>query len=273
MKKILAMLLCILSACATNKEIKREYYENGNLKSEISLTNDTPNGISKFYKEDGTISREYPYKNGKFHGTLKAYENGKLLTETPYKDGKKDGVFKNYNEEGNLKEETLYIEDKDVWNKSYYETGELLFYRDDNISKIYYISGQIAEEIPLKDGKRHGIIKVYHPNGKLKKEIYYKEGIKDWQKEYDENGNLIKETNYYDNGDIWSEGLYENGKLVSGNFYAGYLISTTFFDENKEKTKMIMYDKDGTPLSETGYKDGEEIYKKKYNKDGNLIKE
>ncbi|MBD5398220.1 hypothetical protein HDR60_01810 [bacterium] len=204
MKKILAMLLCILSACATNNEIKREYYENGNIKEEI-----------------------------------------------------------------------LYIEDKEVWNKLYYETGELFTYRDDNIGRMYYTSGQISDEIPLKDGKKHGIVKLYKPNGKLQKEIYYEKGVKDWQKEYDENGNLIKDKKYYDTGDIWIEGFSENGKLVSGNFYVpkGQLVSTTFFDENKKKTKMIMYDKDGTPLSETGYKDGEEIYKKKYDENGNLIKE
>lgn len=122
MKKILAMLLCILSACATNKEIKRDYYENGS-----------------------------------------------------------------------IKEETLYIEDKDVWNKLYYETGEIFSYRDDNIGKIYYISGQIAEEMPLKDGKNHGIAKVYRPNGKLEKEIYYEEGTKIWEKKYDKDGDIIKE--------------------------------------------------------------------------------
>lgn len=202
MKKFLAILLCTLSACATNKEIKKTYFDNGN-----------------------------------------------------------------------VKEETLYVKDKNVWLKSYYETGELFFYKDDNIGREYYTSGQVAEEIPLKDGKKHGTKKIYKPNGKLEKEIYYEEGIKDLQKEYDENGNLIKKTDYYPTGDIWSEGFYENGKLVSGNFYAGYLVSTTFFDENKKKTKHIKYDEDGSIKSETGYKDGEEIYKKKYDKNGNIIEE
>lgn len=261
-------LLCLLSACATNR-IEKQYYENGNIKSEIS------------YDKDNNV----------------------------------------------------------ILIKGYYETGELVLYGDTDIGRWYYPSGQISEEIPFKDNKKHGTKKIYEPDGKLTKEIYYEKGVKIWQKEYDEYENLVKETSYYSNGNIWTEAFYEDGKkilkqeydengnlrnkeeykndkIVSSEFSTftdkGVLltIKTKYFDDNKEVEReeefyindslynIYKYNKNDILIEEIGYlksgkeksdekyyyengnlkreiifKNGIQIEVKEYDKDGNVISE
>ena len=69
--------------------IKKEYYPNGRLKTEIP------------YKKDGKIN-----------GIAKAYyENGRLKIETPYKDGKANGIAKANYESGTIQKETTFVDD------------------------------------------------------------------------------------------------------------------------------------------------------------------
>lgn len=53
--------------------------------------------------ENGQISYEKTYKDGKRNGVGKAYhENGQLSEEKFYKDGKQEGIWKKYDSEGKL---------------------------------------------------------------------------------------------------------------------------------------------------------------------------
>ena len=59
--------------------------------------------IRKEYYESGDLERETPYVNGVKHGVLKAYyESGALWYEAPYVNGKEHGVEKYYAESGAL---------------------------------------------------------------------------------------------------------------------------------------------------------------------------
>ena len=60
-------------------EIRKSYYENGNLWSEIPYVNDKEHGIQKIYYENGKLYSEIPYKNGKTYGVRKDYyPNGNI---------------------------------------------------------------------------------------------------------------------------------------------------------------------------------------------------
>ena len=69
-------------------DIWKEYYENGQVKSETPLVNGDAHGISKSYYENGEPLADMPYVNGKIHGISKEYyKSGQLRKETPYIDG------------------------------------------------------------------------------------------------------------------------------------------------------------------------------------------
>jgi antitoxin component YwqK of YwqJK toxin-antitoxin module len=56
--------------------IKKEYYDDGHLKSEVNLVEGSRNGIEKTYYENGKLASESVYSNDKLTGTVNFDENG-----------------------------------------------------------------------------------------------------------------------------------------------------------------------------------------------------
>ena len=72
--------------------IKKSFYPDGKLKSEISYSDSIRDGAAKFYYESGNLKEERNYVNGKVEGTVKLYhKNGKLSEIFSLIDGKRDG--------------------------------------------------------------------------------------------------------------------------------------------------------------------------------------
>ncbi len=105
-------------------EVRKEYWDNGNLKSEAVYkkhyglgwkkvkTTLIPHGISKEYYESGVLKKEDPYVEGERTGLVKFYrEDGSL--EVSY-------AFKNSIQEG---ETTYYYSDGTVMDVEYYKDG------------------------------------------------------------------------------------------------------------------------------------------------------
>lgn len=121
----------------------KQFHENGQLSEEVEFKDGKANGKVKDYYPSGKLKAEGEMKDGKFHGTLKGYhENGKLEGEMEMKDGKFGGM------------------------------------------KMYYNNGQLQAEVPVKNGKLHGKVKEYDINGKLKNEVEYENGKKVSEKRY-----------------------------------------------------------------------------------------
>lgn len=77
--------------------------QSGQLKSETTFTENTQNGVFKYYSEKGILTLETLYVNGKKTGVNKQYyPSGKLHTETPYTGGEIKGEIKTYDENGIL---------------------------------------------------------------------------------------------------------------------------------------------------------------------------
>ena len=68
MKKILLILLTIPLIGFGQKEVKKTYYDNGQLKWYFTYLNGFPDGIQKEYYENGQLESEENWKDGKSKG-------------------------------------------------------------------------------------------------------------------------------------------------------------------------------------------------------------
>jgi antitoxin component YwqK of YwqJK toxin-antitoxin module len=80
-------------------EIRKEYYESGEIKREIPYINDKIHGIKK----------EYYSHLKRVEERLIPYGDYKIYSEIPYINGKRDGIMKGYYISSEIKEEIPYI--------------------------------------------------------------------------------------------------------------------------------------------------------------------
>ncbi len=131
-------LLLFFTACSSpsfgGKEVKKEYFTNGQIRTEFIMDDKTgKNGLLKKYGYNGELTstvhilngvkngtetwydvkqreiRKVPYVNGTIHGTMtELYENGDTMVTIPFKYGKKDGVAYAYNRDGSVFKKVTY---------------------------------------------------------------------------------------------------------------------------------------------------------------------
>lgn len=95
--------------------IVRDYYADGNIKTEWMCRDGHLNGETKLYFENGKLEKSSMYVNDVRHGvTYGYYESGVLKSVCNYKDGKLDGPHKILYEDGMIKEFTVYRDGVDV---------------------------------------------------------------------------------------------------------------------------------------------------------------
>ena len=69
-------------------EVKKEYWDNGELKSELRIKNGLKDGLAIRWFENGNKMSESHYKNGELEGLATGwYENGSKILEEHFKDG------------------------------------------------------------------------------------------------------------------------------------------------------------------------------------------
>jgi len=146
MKKLSLLLsifiLLSLTACdspsLSGKEVKKEYFTGGELRSEFIMDDDTGhNGLLKQYGYNGNLTStaqmrngvrdgmetgydkkgrvlwKYNFINGKQHGTQHLYyPNGDVMVSYTYKNGLKDGPAKKYNIDGSVNQQVMYVRGK-----------------------------------------------------------------------------------------------------------------------------------------------------------------
>jgi len=213
--------------------IWKEYYLNGNPKSEITYVDDFADGYARLFYENGKICEEgnwkgtkwvgkylYYYENGnkqyewsfndggKREGEQKYYhENGKLRIRGEWADGKENGIISEYDASGNLKSEKAFA------------SGSI----DEKTSKFYAVKKISVDEIPditnATSGKDTtdnitsknsfdtftgtGKFRLYNAYNKLDREGEFNEGklINGKKYYYTSDGKLIK-TEIYTNGKV-----------------------------------------------------------------------
>lgn len=155
--------------------------------------------------------------------------------------------------------------------KEYYPDGKLKVeaqYKDNFLNgnyKEYYQNGNLAVEENYKNGKLEGIKKVYFENGNIEWEAIYKEGVEDGlHKKYSGKGILLLEA-YFKNGkqDGLTKSYYEDGLLESKQEYKNDI----------PNGKALFYYTNGQLKMDAIVDNDETIYYKKYDEQGNLLKE
>lgn len=181
--------------------IVRRYFEDGSIKSEISVKGNLRDGITKNYSKYGYLMSEVSYVNNKKDGpAVNYYSSGKVHSKLMYKNGVKNG--------------------DSFW---------------------YYKSGKVFRINPFINGKLDGIQKFYYENGGIMAEVPYKNGQPGLgTKEYTEKGELMKnyptikieklDQVYQHQSIILKMHLSNNSTRVK--FYIGNLMDGRYLDEN-----------------------------------------
>lgn len=151
------------------------YYENGNLKFELSKNGDKLSGTCKIYFEDGKLESEVHYHKDKLEGICKDYHmNGNVDRVMNFKNGKLEGEAICYYQNGQVESEAQFIHD------------EL-----NGIVKEYYENGILQSVATYKNGALDGVAERYYPNGKSECVEIYRDNMLDGKNEY-----------YYENGKV-----------------------------------------------------------------------
>ena len=118
-KRMLVAVTLILVVCAAgcSREVEKEYYPNGQLKSVLNYKKGQLEGIALYYHENGTLRERVNYRRGKRERTgTTYYESGKLKEQITYENGVKVDV-KLFGEDGTLISESVYRDGKLVEEK------------------------------------------------------------------------------------------------------------------------------------------------------------
>ncbi len=185
-KNFIYLLFVLLIASSVNaKEYRADEIEISYQKTQDGMRRIEYSHIDhsrKEYNEDGSLSHEIFYVNGKKHHKH-YYKNGTLHTESISVDGKEE-LRKRYRKDGSLDNETFYVNGKQHQKNYYYLDGMTLFRKVEKktdyevINKFYDKNGKLKFE--AKTDKNAFDIFEYDKNGR-KKQIPVKdieEGLK-----------------------------------------------------------------------------------------------
>ncbi len=203
---LLGLSLLFWVSCDTQVKVKKDYWDNGNLKSELRYEDGMLNGCSVWYMPNGKPQLEVTYRNDTMNGLLRRWhENGNLMEESWYKDGVQDSVYREYSLKGILICEGYYVDG--MLNGAFhrwYENGQvfqegqftddmmdgswMLFYSDGNLAAkadfdkgtgtqiSYEQSGYKCLVTHYVDNERHGKEVYYNPDGRITRVAIYEYG-------------------------------------------------------------------------------------------------
>ncbi|MFT4600032.1 MAG: antitoxin component YwqK of YwqJK toxin-antitoxin module [Arenicella sp.] len=230
----------------------REYFGNGEIKSETSYKGGLKDGLMKEFDKDGKLLTINEMENGQVASDpggvviidlYKEYHsNGTVKLVGGRNKGKKSGIFRTYDEEGNLlrayvyKMDTLLSEGmlkpggifEDEWI-TYYRDGTKKSNGTFNEGKrdgkwvYYYKGGQKEQEGKFREDVLSGQWVWYYQNGQIKKsEFFNRKGLLEGEQvEYDSLGNELSKGEYY-NGKKEGAWFYQVGDYKEvGSFLGG----------------------------------------------------
>ncbi len=206
-RTLVVLAAFVASGCANNTESVQE-----NVK------------VKKSFYEDGTVRSELSFKDGKKNGVgITYYQNGEVRSEFNYVDGKKEGKNKNYYQEGGLSSDVNYSNDKKHGSYiKYYKTGVTYvdcYYENGKLHgerTVYSREGKVKSVMKYADGLPLPGTKRLKPNGEIKAPIRIKFILDDKTeltgkaKLYLELDQKMKDVVYYQ-GSIGTDGNYKDG--------------------------------------------------------------
>ena len=122
------------------------------------------------------------------------------------------------------------------------------------IQKTFYRNGQLRERVPVRNGRRHGVVRVWHKNGKRASEESFKNGVLDGVcRQWNEAGRRLGEYRIFEGTGLQQQ-WHDNGKLQMEIW--------TIAGEFSGRSRMWL--RDGTLLSERFYLVGHVVSVEKY---------
>ena len=101
-------------------ETKRGYYNNGQLAYEYPYVNGKLHGTRRYWHDNGQLWYERPYVGGKAHGIHRYwYDNGQLRYEWPCVNGKPHGIHRYWDYQGKLINTEHYLYGDQVTQAQY----------------------------------------------------------------------------------------------------------------------------------------------------------
>ena len=211
-KSCIAFFMALLLFTACDDGVKRAYWENGKLKSELRYEQGKLNGECVWYDQNGKKQTQAFYHNDTLEGLYQRWHNnGQLAEERWYKEGLQDSVCRVFSEKG------------DMVSEDHYRCGQL-----NGESRKWYDNGQIFQEGQYVDGLMDGLWLVFYPSGALASKAEYRMGTGK-QIGYDESGYKCLEVSFVGNqkhgreiyynpdGSVTKIVEYEDGRLVLEN--------------------------------------------------------
>lgn len=115
MVKNIVLILAFFSSLNSAQQVIKEYYPNGNVKSEITFSDSIRNGEARFYYENGNIKEERNYVNGRVDGLVKYYNEDGIIQEMIYlENGKREGPSTVFDEKGDYLKDIYFAEGKRI---------------------------------------------------------------------------------------------------------------------------------------------------------------
>lgn len=266
------------------------YHENGLIKEKGVFAKNKWVGDYTLYYNTGQIQHQFHFnEKGKREGKQYFYnENGIITVEGDFVDGRETTVIEYY-ESGKLKEKKIH----DSLKLKFYENGVCksiqhyiskkqqpdLFVGINNEGKpAHYISedsdilhghqyyydkeGHLSLKLHYVEGRKEGMFYFYYPSGSIKIFGDYKNNhMSGERKYYDENGKLIRGLFkfYHPNGQVERDGLCIDGKPEGAIFVYdenGKIVMSVEHKNGKPDGKTYFYNKLGQPYLDEEYKDG-----------------
>jgi len=226
-----------------SRKTKKEYFENGVLKTEASFRGSRRDGVTKRY-----------------------YENGFLMIEANFRNGEPHGTFREYYENNNMMAEEVYNSGQLIIQKRFDRNGKL-----NDVARRYYQNGQIRIEAGFREGKPEGITREYHENGSLMAEEYYRNGTLISNKGYDKSGTLmVSLKEFYDNGHMRNETDFTEG-IYKEYYKSGAIKIDARFKDKKPHGLIKEYYEEGIIAAEDGYEHGRHVGSRRYSRLGSLV--
>lgn len=241
------------------------HYDKGNLVSiEIPASSDRQAGTSRLtgdnavfsqYYNNGQLKSEIQYQHGVRHGQIKAYNYfGRMVSQGQYLNTERHGPWTFYNFDGSVSQTRTYRIGRSIDTVMDYDEfgvlSDIIVYDSSGFAQghqyFYYPDGKsIKIDIAYKDDEQHGWAKYYAPDGQLMVAYRYTDGQLVGFSYWDANKKLRPLTPL-PNGSGQVKTTYPNGKTA---------IEVTY--KNGEKTGVYAkYFPDGSPAFRGEIKDG-----------------
>ena len=160
---VIATIVLFVTACGNQPKKKNTNQANKETTAAVKKANDKNLKPGDKYVESYANGQPRIVKKMERSGNklipvyqTEYFENGQISKEGPYKNGRRNGLWKTYYKTGEL------------WSKIYFKNG-----LSDSITTAYYPNGKIRYEGFYTKGQKSGTWKLYKEDGSIKELKHY----------------------------------------------------------------------------------------------------